>query len=141
MSIIVWVDSDPNIESSTKFLKEKGYTVVCFNGTKDCFDYFKNDDKSLICIITSMMERGGRKERGLMNTFEMVIEIKKIWKRSYSLFLVMITTSADEQACKDNWFDVVVYYDSLKMEKIVVEYLDNNKNNILNKKPFKEHLH
>ena len=137
MPTIVWVDSDPDIEKSTGFLKEKGYKVVCFNETQDCVNYFQKE-QDVICIITSMMERGGRKERGLMNAFEMVIEIKKIWKRSYSPFLVMITTSADEQACKDNGFDVIVYYDRQKMKKIVVEYLDYNKNNILNKKPYRD---
>ena len=137
MPTIVWVDSDPDIEKSTGFLKEKGYKVVCFNETQDCVNYLQKE-QDVICIITSMMERGGRKERGLMNAFEMVIEIKKIWKRSYSPFLVMITTSADEQACKDNGFDVIVYYDRQKMKKIVVEYLDYNKNNILNKKPYRD---
>ena len=80
-----------------------------------------------------MMERGGRKERGLMNAFEMLDKIKQYWKQSYSPFLVMITTSADEQACKDHGFDVIVYYDRLKMQKIVSERLFENTKYIYNK--------
>ena len=58
-----------------------------------------------------MMERGGRKEKGLMNAFEMVNEIKLNWERSYSPFLVMITRTADKQQCLDLGFDVIVYGD------------------------------
>ena len=112
MSKIIWVDSDPYIERSANFLKEKNFIVVCFNETKDCVDYIKKQNGNDIrCIITSMMERGGIKERGLMNTFQMIDQIRKIWLQSYYPFLVMITTSADEQACKDNGFDVVMYND------------------------------
>ena len=53
----------------------------------------------------------------------MIDQIRQKWRQSYSPFLVMITTSADEQACKDNGFDVVVYNDRLKMQKIVSERL------------------
>ena len=31
---VLWVDSDPNIEKSVYFLKEKKFTVKCFNETK-----------------------------------------------------------------------------------------------------------
>ena len=48
-----------------------------------------------------MMERGGRKENGLMNAFEMVNEIKLNWERSYSPFLVMIIRTANKQQCLD----------------------------------------
>ena len=130
---VLWVDSDPNIEKSAYFLKEKKFTVKCFNETKDCVDYleqYKGSD--VCCIITSMMERGGRKEKGLMNAFEMIDKIKQNWKQSYSPFLVMITISADEQACKDNGFDVVVYNDRLKMQKIVSERLFNESKYLYN---------
>ncbi len=132
-STVLWVDSDPNIEKSAYFLKEKDFYVICFNETKDCLDYItKYEGTNVCCIITSMMERGGRKERGLMNAFEMIDKIKPIWKQSYSPFLVMITTSADEQACKDNGFDVVVYYDRLKMQQIVSDRLFNNSRYLYN---------
>ena len=127
MPTILWVDSDPYIEKSAYFLKEKNFTVKCFNETKDCVDYIETHyGNDICCIITSMMERGGRKERGLMNAFQMIDKIRQIWTQSYSPFLVMITTSADEQACKDNGFDVVVYYNRLKMQKIVSERLFNH---------------
>ncbi len=134
MTTVLWVDSDPNIEKSAYFLKEKNFNVVCFNETKDCVDFIENNSGSdICCIITSMMERGGRKERGLMNAFEMIQRIKEIWKRSYSPFLVMITTSADEQACKDIGFDVIVYYDRLEMQKIVSERLFKESKFLYNK--------
>lgn len=136
MATVVWVDSDPNIKNSAKFLIQKGHNVFCFNETQDCLDYLKND-QSACCIITSMMERGGRKERGLKNAFEMVSEIKNIWNstgKSYRPILVMITLSADEQECKDNGFDAVIYNDRLKMQKLVSEFLNKNCHGILNRK-------
>jgi hypothetical protein len=136
MATIAWVDSDPNIKYSATYLTEKGHKVFCFNETQDCLDYLKKD-QSACCIITSMMERGGRKERGLKNAFAMVSEIKDIWNnsdKSYRPILVMITLSADEQECKDNGFDVIVYGDRSKMQKIVSELLSKNRFGILNRK-------
>lgn len=134
MPKVIWVDSDPKIEDSAYFLKSKNFEVFCFNETQDCVDFIRKNGKSdICCIITSMMERGGRKEKGLMNAFEMLEQIKRIWTQSYCPFLVMITTSADEQACKEVGFDVVVYNDRLKMQKIVSERLFKESKYLYNK--------
>ena len=38
----------------------------------------------------------------------------------------MMTASADEQLCKDYGFDLIVYYDRKKMQKLVIEKLKND---------------
>ena len=122
--IILWVDSDPYVENTAGILKNAGFSLKFFNETQDLIDYYYNHGESQIhCIITSMMERGGRKEKGLKNAFEMIGEIRAAWRASYSPLITMITCSADEQACKDNGFDIIVYGNREKMQKIVKERL------------------
>ncbi len=112
MCLIIWVDSDPYISLSAKPLKELNCDLKFFNETQDCLNFIRNSsEEDIICVITSMMERGGRKEKGLMNAFEILNEIKLNWERSYSPFLVMITRTADKQQCLDLGFDVIVYGD------------------------------
>ena len=127
--IIIWVDSDPNVNLSAGPLRQLNCTLKFFNETQDCLDFILNNDHECIfSIITSMMERGGRKERGLMNAFEMLNQIRLNWKRSYSPFLVMITCSADRQQCQDFGFDVIVHGDRQKMMNIVIKRFRNKSN-------------
>lgn len=127
--IILWVDSDPNISLSAGPLRQLGCTLKFFNETQDCLDFIlHNEHENIFCIITSMMERGGRKEKGLMNAFEMLNQIRLNWRRSYSPFLVMITCTADKQQCQDFGFDVIVYGDRQKMMNIVIKRFKNNSN-------------
>ena len=129
MSLIIWVDSDPYVSSSASPLRELGCDLKFFNETQDCLDYITtNSHENIFCIITSMMERDGRKEKGLMNAFEMVNQIRLNWRRSYSPFLVMITCSADRQQCLDLGFDIVVYGDRKKMQDIIIKRFRNNSN-------------
>ncbi|CAF0796299.1 unnamed protein product [Brachionus calyciflorus] len=98
MPCIIWVDSDPNVVLSAKFLHQQNYDLKFFNETLDCLNYVQSIDNhsDIRCIITSMMKR----------------------KSSYSPFLVMITMSADEQECKDIGFDIIFYNDHYLMQKL-----------------------
>lgn len=126
MNEIIWVDSDSNVSSSAGPLRTLNCKLIFFNETQECLDYIINKNQEpIVCIITSMMERGGRKEKGLMNAFQMINEIRYNWKRSYSPFLVMITCTADTQQCKDYGFDVIVHGDRNKMMNIVIQRLKN----------------
>ena len=90
-------------------------------------EFFKNNtDLNVKVIITSLFGSERRKKLGHPNCFQMLEMIKQIWKRSYFPFLVMMTASADEQLCKDFGFDLVVYYDREKMQKIVIDKLKND---------------
>lgn len=127
--IILWVDSDPNISLSAGPLRELGCSLKFFNETQDCLDFIlHNEHENIFCIITSMMESGGRKEKGLMNAFEMLNQIRLNWKRSYSPFLVMMTCSADKQQCQDFGFDVIVYGDRQRMMNIIIKRFKNQSN-------------
>lgn len=129
MNEILWVDSDPNISDSAGPLCKLDCQLRFFNETQDCLDYIINKNQDpIFCIITSMMERGGRKEKGLMNAFQMINQIRYNWKRSYSPFLVMITCTADVQQCKDFGFDVIVHGDRNRMMNIVIQRFKNKSN-------------
>ena len=53
----------------------------------------------------------------------MIDEIRQIWPKEYRLFLIMMTSSANEQLCKDFGFDLIMYFDRHKMQRIVIEKL------------------
>lgn len=119
---IVWADSDKNIENSAILLKKTGIKIHFFNDTPSCLEFFKkNKDLNIKVIITSLFGSERRKKLGHPNCFQMIEMFKQIWIRSYFPFLVMMTTSADEQQCKDFGFDLVVYNDRTKMQKIVID--------------------
>jgi DNA-binding NtrC family response regulator len=80
-SSIIWVDSDTNVSRSTSLLTRRGWGVSCFNETADALNALRErriDPLKINCVITSMMERGGRRERGLLNGLQMLDEMKVI---------------------------------------------------------------
>ena len=86
------------------------------------------------CVITNMMERGERRERGLLNGLQMLDEMKIIWKDaecSYCPLIAIITPTADEQECIEHGATIVMYGDRRKMLLQVID--------LLNKSPNSEH--
>lgn len=45
----------------------------------------------------------------------------------------MMTSSADEQQCKDFGFNLIIYYDREKMQKIVIDKLENDTDSYYNR--------
>ena len=135
---IVWADSDKNIENSSttlkNFCKNKKIDLHFFNDTPSCINFFKeNKGINVKCLITSSFGSERRKKLGHPNSFQMLDMIKKTWTRSYSPFLVMMTSSADEQQCKDFGFNLIIYYDREKMQKIVINKLKNDTDTYCNR--------
>lgn len=56
----------------------------------------------------------------------MIEMIKNEWEKSYFPFLVIMTASADEQMCKDFGFNLILYYDQEKMQRIIIDKLKND---------------
>jgi hypothetical protein len=100
---IVWVDSDVNIRHSTGLLEAQNWRVACFKETVDALNALRErrlQPQKINCVITSMMERGERRERGRLNGLQMLDEMKIIWKDaecSYCPLIAIITLTADEQ--------------------------------------------
>jgi len=124
---IIWVDSDKNVCKSASLLKNAQYNVTFFNETADALNYLRSSDcASIVCIITSMMQRDGRKERGLLSGLDMIDEIRLHWKRvglSTAPLLAVITVSADKQECNERGIEIIVYGDRTNLQNQIIERL------------------
>lgn len=125
---IIWADSDKSIKDSASELLNFGCKIHFFNDTPSCLSFIeKNLDKlNIKCIITSLFGSERRKKLDHPNCFQMIDKIRQIWNKEYRPFLVMMTASADEQLCKDFGFDLYVKYDRKKMQKLVIDKLNND---------------
>ena len=126
---IIWVDSDPTIYFRLDRFRSEYSHVACFTETADALNALNNgllEPKYIRCIITSMMERGGRRERGLLNGLEMLDSMKLIWEKAsiakLPLFTV-ISSTADREQCKQHGVDIVVWNDLLKLQEEVINRL------------------
>ena len=66
-SDIIWVDSNSDIRYRTGLLQDHGYRVARFNETIDALnapDKRHLEPNNVKYVITSMMKRGGRREKG-----------------------------------------------------------------------------
>jgi hypothetical protein len=130
---IIWVDSDPNISRNIGSLEQQGWHVGCFNETNDALNALRErhlDPKNINCVITSMMERGGRRDRGLLNGLQMLDEMRMIWKSvcSYCPLIAIISLTADEQECKEHGAEIIIIGDRKKLLVEVVDRLNKSSN-------------
>lgn len=129
---IIWVDSDPGIRNSANLLEAQNWRVAYFNETADALSALREDvlkPAQINCVITSMMERGGRRERGLLNGLQMLDEMKIIWKDaglSYSPLIAIISVTADEQECREHGAEIIVIGKRNEMLKQVINRLNKN---------------
>lgn len=127
---IIWVDSDPMISCKIDRFRSENLHVACFNETADALEALQNgplEPQYIQCVITSMMERGGRRERGLLNGLQMIERIKLIWQQNgierLPIFAVTSAT-ADREQCKRHGVDIVVASNSLlKLQELVIDRL------------------
>ncbi|CAF1285760.1 unnamed protein product [Didymodactylos carnosus] len=130
----MWIDSDPNVFGSTVLFQNEGWKISCFNETADAINALqmqKISPTAVKCIITSMMERGGRKERGLRNGLEMLDDIKLIWRlanESYCPLIAVISLTADLQQCKEHGVELVVMGDRYKLQREIISRLKSSTN-------------
>jgi DNA-binding NarL/FixJ family response regulator len=126
---IIWVDSDPTIYFKIDRFRSENVHVACFTETADALKALKEDllkPQYIQCIITSMMERGGRCERGLLNGLEMLDRMKLIWQEAgiehLPIFAVSSAT-ADIHQCKQHGVDIIALNNLLTLQEQVIEHL------------------
>eukprot|EP01120_Amphizonella_sp_Union-15-10_P011606 TRINITY_DN4968_c0_g2_i1.p1 TRINITY_DN4968_c0_g2~~TRINITY_DN4968_c0_g2_i1.p1 ORF type:complete len:363 (-),score=46.48 TRINITY_DN4968_c0_g2_i1:50-1138(-) len=126
--VIIWVDSDPNVAKSS-FLQKEGFKVLFYNETAEAIKFLSKSASNCLrtkCIITSMMERGGRKERGLLNGIQMIQKISQLFKEnqiSVAPLLAIVTLTADREICNENGIEICVYGDRKHLQDTVLERL------------------
>ncbi|CAF4691969.1 unnamed protein product, partial [Rotaria socialis] len=127
---IIWVDSDPNIYRSTGLFQDQNWNVICFNETADALNALRAKNlklENIKCVITSMMERDGRRERELMNGLQMLDDMKRIWNQSRSRYrplMVVNSLTADVNQCKEHDVDIVVAANRNIVQKKVIDRLN-----------------
>ena len=114
---IVWVDSSPAVAYTGDIIKQNGYKLTTFNETQDCIDYVVGllqnfNHKRIKGIITSSMRSGGRKEKGLLDGFEMIQRLfSTVWSRDKENELpvtALVTSSVMKETADENDIDIFV---------------------------------
>jgi hypothetical protein len=133
LSNIIWVDSNVDINKSTGPLQAQNWRVACFNETADALNALEEgylNLQKIDCVITSMMERGGRRQRGLVNGLEMLERITTIWKKAgitpKPLFAV-ISATGDVEECKKYGVEIVVIGNYKTLQNKVIDQLNKRK--------------
>lgn len=60
---MLWCDSDPSILSGCGVLQGSGLRVESFEEPKELLQRYLRSPSEVRCVMSSMMEGGGRKER------------------------------------------------------------------------------
>lgn len=126
---IIWVDSDPTIYFRIDRFRSENLHVACFTETADALKALKDGllkPQYIQCIITSMMERGGRRERGLLNGLEMLGRMKLLWteeKIEHLPVFAVTSQTADIEQCKQHGVDIIASHDLNKFQEQVIECL------------------
>jgi len=130
---IVWVDSDPHVGAAQ--FESAGAKVHLYNETAEALAGFGKEypvDEKLVCIITSMMRRGGRAEKGLLDGLGMLdtmrFRLQLDGNVSVRPILGVISMTADEQECKDHGVDVLVMGGRTQFMKKILHVLDHDDN-------------
>lgn len=121
-----WCDSDPNVAASASTLRAGGLQVRSFTEPEALLEAYKATPAGVVCVLSSMMEGGGRKQRGAMNAYGLFAAIcaeaqaRGLEERPV---LGVISLSADERAAKAAGADFVMHGDRTKAQRLVVSTL------------------
>jgi len=124
---VLWCDSDIQIERSATAFKDAGLEVRAFSNPEDLLEEYQlrlqeHFATDVVAVVSSMMESGGRKEKGLMNAFGLFAACRAaIYKagRRVSVFGV-ISMSADPELAYASGADVCVLGNREQMQKQVL---------------------
>ncbi|CAF0960197.1 unnamed protein product [Rotaria sordida] len=78
-----------------------------------------------------MMERDGRRERGLLNGLEMLDAMKSIWRQTnvkHCPLMAVISLTADVEECKKHGVDIVVHGNHNDLQHQVINQLNSRLN-------------
>ncbi|CAK9041113.1 unnamed protein product [Durusdinium trenchii] len=120
---VLWCDTD---RVTAGLLEVEGLTVCCFRTPEQLLQVFRRRRRHVVGILTSMMERGGRKERGEMNAFDLFTAVIKIAQEDSSPqtpILGLISLSAERDTAVAAGADFVVYGDRFRAQQQMLRWL------------------
>jgi len=94
---IVWIDSDPSVDSS--LLEDAGFVCLKFQNTLQAKKFLQHGGvlDCIPCVLTSSMKRDGRQEAGLPSGMDIIDFVVEYCTGSHKPLIAFITASADEQ--------------------------------------------
>lgn len=123
---VLWCDSDPEVASCADVLRGSGLALRTFTEPEALLEAYDAFPQDVLCIMSSMMEGNGRKERGAMNAFGLFSAIRSRVKATEGLeqpLLAVISCSADENAARAAGAEIVVFGSRAKAQNLVVTRL------------------
>ncbi|CAE7215099.1 unnamed protein product, partial [Symbiodinium microadriaticum] len=119
---VLWCDSDPEVASCADVLRGSGLALRTFTEPEALLEAYDAFPQDVLCIMSSMMEGNGRKERGAMNAFGLFSAIRSRVKATEGLeqpLLAVISCSADENAARAAGAEIVVFGSRAKAQNLV----------------------
>lgn len=99
--VALWCDSDPNVWLSAGTFQSNGLHVRTFTDPETLLNVYRGSPSTVACIVTSMMERNSRKERGLMNAYGLLEAVRaeaEIADAPMPIFAVVSQTTGAKEA-------------------------------------------
>ncbi|CAE8588587.1 unnamed protein product [Polarella glacialis] len=124
---VMWCDSDLQVAKEAGLLEADGLVVSCFQTPELLVENFQSrpNPSAVVAILTSMMERGGRKERGEMNALDLFRAVEQVSEEVGLPAPVMglISLSADRDAAIAAGADFVVYGNRVRAQQHLLSRL------------------
>ncbi|CAL1150188.1 unnamed protein product [Cladocopium goreaui] len=122
---VLWCDSDPEILRSCDVLRGSGMQVQAFQEPEALLQQYLRKPQEVLCIMTSMMQGNGRKERNAMNGYDLLEAMQRAAaaRRLPPPLRVMISCTAEEVAARHAGADIVVLGNRIKAQNLVVTKL------------------
>lgn len=120
--IVLWCDSDISVAKSGGIFRQAGLEVRCLPETDELLAEYAENSKDVVAIVSSMMESGGRKERGAMNALELFAKCRAVCYEQGSTppVYTIISSSADPTTCFRAGADAVIIGKKKVMQEAVL---------------------
>ncbi|CAE7415419.1 unnamed protein product, partial [Symbiodinium natans] len=118
---VFWCDSDPDVAAGADVLRGSGLALQTFTEPEALLQAYDAYPQDVLCIMSSMMEGNGRKERGAMNALGLFASIRRRVEVSEGLkqpLLAVISCSADEAAARAAGAEIVVFGSRIKAQNL-----------------------
>lgn len=109
---VLWCDSSKPSSMASQF-EAAGYSLQIFSGIEEMVAFIEAEETTgIAAVITSMMESGGRKEKGLMNAFAGCAKVRTLVENSsVRPIFTVVSGSAKSLECYANGIDIVACKD------------------------------
>eukprot|EP00929_Paragymnodinium_shiwhaense_P076129 TRINITY_DN3906_c0_g1_i1.p1 TRINITY_DN3906_c0_g1~~TRINITY_DN3906_c0_g1_i1.p1 ORF type:complete len:499 (-),score=61.39 TRINITY_DN3906_c0_g1_i1:88-1584(-) len=111
---VLWCDSNSSVSSYSSRFEHKGYKLVTFPETEEWVEYVEaKKGEGVVAVISSTMESGGRKERGLLNCFQGFARVRaKLDNTDACPCFAVVSGSSQTKTCYEAGCDIAICRDN-----------------------------